>query len=181
MRRVSGMSRRYSENIAGLFAIGAGIPLIVHGFSILLTLPFLLFYLLIGLAASISGHFGIYGFVFIGLVTARIGFYIFDIRLVRGYIRHFRGNLDQKAVDRLWIKTIIWNRIFFFPSAFLNLRCWLAEECYLGCRPYGDCNRVLQTLSDYSPVFIFLTIWLGIATFVPFLALASAEVDEPLP
>lgn len=175
------MSRRYSENIAGFFAVGAGIPLLVQGLSILVSLPALLFYLLIGLVASISGKAGVSGFVFIGLVTARIGFYIFDIRLVRGYIRHFRGNLDQKAVDRLWIKTIVWNGIFFFPSAFLNLRCWLAEECYLGCRPYDNCHWVLQTLSDYSPVFILLTIWWGIATFVPFLALASAEVDEPLP
>jgi hypothetical protein len=175
------MSRRYSENIAGLFAIGAGIPLLAQGWCILISLPAVLFYLLIGLVASISGQVGIFGFVFLGLVTARISFYIFDIRLVGGYIRHFRGNLDQKAVDRLWIKTIIWNGIFFFPSAFLNLRCWLAEECYLGCRPYGDCNWLLQMLSDYSPVFICLTIWWGIATFVPFLALASIEVDEPLP
>jgi hypothetical protein len=175
------MSRRYSENIAGVFAIGAGIPLLVQGFFILISLPFILFYLLIGLVASISGHFGIYGFVFIGLVTAKIGFYIFDIRLVRGYIRHFRGKLDQKAIDRLWIKTIIGNGIFFFPSAFLNLRCWPAEECYLGCRPYGSCHGLLETLSEYSPVFILLTIWWGIATFVPFLALASSEMDEPLP
>lgn len=150
-----------------------------HGFIIILASPVILFYLLIGLVASISGQMGIYGIAFVGLVAARIAAYVFDFRLVRGYVRHFQGKLEQKAVDRLWIKTIVWNGIFFFPSAYLNLKC-LVAECYLGCQPYDNCGALLQGLSGNSAVFIILTIWWGIATFVPFLALVSVE-EEPLP
>ena len=175
------MSRRYSENIAGLFAVGAGIPLAMNTFLFALSTPVLLWCALMLFAAIVSGQVTVFDLIIIGAFILKFALYAFDIRLFAGYIRHFQGKLDEKAVDRLWIKTIIWNGIFFSPSAFLNLRCWLAEECYLGCRPYDNCHWVLQMLSDYSPIFIFLTIWWGIATFVPFLALASVEVDEPLP
>lgn len=174
------MNRSYSEKVAGLFAIGAGIPLLIQGLVILVSLPVVIFYLVLGLAASLSGHIGIYGLIFIGLVAARVGAYIFDTRLVIGYFRHFQGKLEQKAVDRLWIKTIAWNGVFFFPSAYLNLKC-LVTECYLECQPYDNCGALLQGLSGNSAVFIILTIWWGIATFVPFLALVSIEDEEPLP
>lgn len=171
------MSQTYSEKVAGLFSVGAGTIALVNGGFLILTVPFFLIYSLWAIIGIANGSLG--AWLFFALYFGRIGAYIFDVRLVRGYIRHFQGTLEQEAVDRLWIKTITWNGIFFFPSAYLNLRC-LVAECYLGCQPYDNCGVLLQSLNGYSMVFIVLTIWWGIATFVPLLAMASTEDEEPL-
>jgi hypothetical protein len=136
---------------------------------------------LLSLAAVLSSNVNaLYGLGFFVLIFGRLGLFAFTVRLFQGYVRHASGGLEQKAADRLWIKTIVWNGIFFFPSAYLNLRALLAEESYLDCRPFGDCGWLLKTLNEYSPVSIILTIWWSFATFAPFLALASEDEKRPV-
>jgi hypothetical protein len=177
-----GMNNGLSEKIAAIFVVGAGLITAVDGAILILSIPLILYIGLMSLAFMLS-HNGnlLIGLGFFALLLARLGVYAFTVRLFLGYLRHAGGGLDRQSADRLWIKTIVWNAIFFFPSAYLNLCALLANESYLDCRPYDDgCSWLLNTLNEYSSIFIILTIWWGFATFAPFLAMASAEDTEPV-
>jgi len=174
-----GMNGRISERIALVFAIGAGLLTAIDGAILVLSIPVGLYLGLISLAKVLSFSVDTFiGLGFFAMTIARLGLYAFTVNLFRGYVRHASGGLDRKAVDRLWIKTIVWNAIFFFASAYLNLQVLFAGESYLDCRVYAGCGWLLQTLNECSPVFIVLTIWWGFATFAPFLAMASVEDSE---
>ncbi len=105
-----------------------------------------------------------------------LGIFIFGISLLVGYFKHSRNELEKKRVDRLWIKTIVFNAIFFFPAFYLHFQCWLTERCYTDW--LNQSANELKTFGESSTEFLLLTVWWGIATFLPFTALFSIKNND---
>lgn len=170
------MPKNYSENIAKLFEIVNYfllIPIILTG---ILLAPFIFYLFVIAIILIFSkqdfdnGLTILIQFIFISAII------IFGIRLMFGYYRHSRGKLDRKKVDRLWVKTICFNAIFFFPSFYLHLQCLITEEC--SAQMLSRLSYIMNASSAFSLVFLILTCWWGIAIILPFVAVFSTEDEK---
>lgn len=170
------MKQTYSENLAKLFEIVDYLLLIpVLCIGVLYFIPVLLYGGLFAFAYLFSEHY-IFGVTFFAICFAVFAIFAFGVRLMIGYSRHSRGELNKNKVDKLWISTICFNAIFFFPSLYLNLQCWLTEKYCL--ESFSNSHNELKILSEFSIIFILLTVWWGIATILPFTAMLSTETGE---
>lgn len=169
------MKQTYSEKLARLFEVVDYlllIPLLYIG--ILYFIPYFLFAGLFAFAYLFSKDY-IFGVTFFAICFAVFAIFAFGIRLMMGYSKHSRGRLNKNKVDKLWISTICFNAIFFFPSLYLNLQCWLTENYCL--ESFSNSNNELKILSEFSTVFILLTVWWAIATIIPFSAMISTKTN----
>lgn len=170
------MKKTYSENLARLFEIVDYLFLIpTLYFGILYVVPLFLYAGFFSFVSLFSQHY-VFGIVFFAICFAVLGIYIFGVRLMFGYFKHSRGKLDKNKTDRLWISTIVFNGIFFFPSLYLNLQCQLSEKCFLDS--FRDNYNELTILSECSTAFILLTFWWGMAVILPITALLSVERND---
>ncbi|HEX9959920.1 MAG TPA: hypothetical protein VGB00_03250 [Pyrinomonadaceae bacterium] len=164
------MNKTYSENIAGLFEIVNYfllLPIIIC--CIFWVIPLLIYGGILSFAALFSQKHFIFGVLFFLVYFILFALLIFGFILMIGYFRHSRGKLNSREVDKLWIKTLCYNAIFFFPSFYLNLQCWLTEKCYADS--LNQSYNELQILGKLSPVFVLLTFWWGIAVILSLIAL----------
>ena len=174
------MRKTYSQIIAGFFLLGYGSLAIFDILSLIYFVPLVLIigiYAIAGIAAGQGATVGV--ILFLALIF-RVAWIVFDVRLSIAFFRHTRGTLKVEKIDRLWITTTVYSAIFFFPSAYLNLRCVFGEECYVNCDPYNSCNWFLTGINENANVFIALTIWWTIGTFLPFGALLLSSPDRPV-
>ena len=109
----------------------------------------------------------IFGVVFFAFCFLLMSFAGFGLHLMIGYFKHYKGYLTAKEVDRLWIKTIIYNSILFFPAFYINLQCNFTER-YMG----GIYDRMFY---DYTKLPLLLNFWWFIAIISAFSALASIK------
>ena len=170
------MKQTYSEKLARLFEIVDYlllIPMLCIG--ILYVTPIFLYVGLFAFAYLFSGNY-IFGATFFAVCSAVFAIFAFGVRLMVGCSRHSRGKLNKNKVDKLWISTICFNALFFFPSFYFNLQCWLTENYCLGS--FSNSNNELKILSEFSKVFVLLTVWWAIAIVTSFTAMLSTEVKE---
>jgi hypothetical protein len=168
------MKKTYSQNVAWLFGAIDFLFLIPLVAGVLYSIPFFIYAGLMSLVSLFSKEFFFFGLSFFIVCFGLFTFISFGVRLMFDYFRHYKGGLTRKEVDRLWIKTIIYNAILFFPSLYINLQCWLTENCLLECH----CNNSLQKLSEYLTQYSFLTFWWFLAIILSFTALASIKESE---
>lgn len=170
------MKQIYSQKLAGLFEIVDYLLLIpILWIGILYVIPIVLYVGLFAFAYLFSGNY-IFGATFLAVCPTVFAVFAFGVRLMVGCSRHSRGELDKNRVDKLWISTICFNALFFFPSFYLNLQCWLTEDYCL--ESFSNSNNELKILSEFSTVFVVLTVWWAIAIVTSFAALLSTEVNE---
>lgn len=171
------MEKSYSEKLARVFEIVGYvllIPIIFKG--ILWIIPLFIYGGILSFAALFSRKHFIYGAIFFAVYFVMLGIFIFGIRLLVGYFRHSRKRLEKKKVDKLWVKTIIFNAIFFFPAFYLHINCWLTQSCSTDW--LAQSGNELRNLGESSTEFLLLTVWWGIATFLPFTALFSIKNND---
>jgi hypothetical protein len=166
------MKKTYSEKTARIFETVNYFLLIPVCAGTLLSIPLFLYATFWSLVSLFSGSF-VFGVVIFAIYFILIAILIFGIRLMIGYFRHSRGRLEKEKIDRLWIKTIVFNTMLFFPLLYLNLQCWFTEKCFIQCYTSYGCNNELNILSDFSFIFPLLNIWLLLAINLAFNALAS--------
>jgi hypothetical protein len=171
------MNKTYSENIARLFEIVNYfllLPIIIC--CIFWVIPLLIYGGILSFAALFSRKHFIFGVLFFLIYFILFALLIFGFTLMIGYFRHSRGKLNSGEVDKLWIKTLCYNAIFFFPSFYLNLQCWLTEKCYADS--LNQSYNELQILGKLSPVFVLLTFWWGIAIILSLIALFTNKQSD---
>src|SRR6185295_15121089 len=134
------MKPTHSQNIALFFGILDCVflvPLIAAG---LFFIPFLLYFVFFALLSIFSREFFFCGVIFFTICFALFNFISFGINLMLQYFKHYRDLLTKTEIDRLWAKTIIYNSIFFFPSFFINLQCWVTGKCLLESISFDGIN-----------------------------------------
>ena len=170
------LRKTYSETLAGLFTIIDCLLLIpILYVGILYIIPMFVYSGIFAFASLFSKHY-VFGIGFFTICLAVSAIFVYGVRLMNGYFKHSRGKLDKNEVDRLWISTIVFNAIYFFPSLYLNLQCWLTEKCFLDS--FSNSNNELKAISEFSIIFILLTMWWAFATIAPFTALLSTETND---
>jgi hypothetical protein len=142
--------------------------------GILLFIPLLLYAAFWSFVSLLSGYF-VFGAVFFATCFILVAVIIFGILLMIGYFRHSRGRLKKEKIDRLWIKTIVFNVMLFFPLLYVNLQCWFTEKCLFQCYTSYGCNNEFNILNGFSFVFPLLNIWLFLAINLSFNALNSIK------
>ncbi len=168
--------RNYSENIARVFEIVNYfilIPLLCFG---IWWLPSIIYLIVIVIVSLFSERFTNFGITYLLILLGVIGIIIFNIQLLLGYYRHSRSKLNKKKVDKLWIKTICFNAIFFFPSFYHHLQCLVTEECFV--QPFSRLNYILNISNVFPIVFLILTCWWAMAIILSFIAALSIEDDK---
>lgn len=132
----------------------------------------------VGLILSGQREQVVSGLLFYLTLIFQFGLLAWKIKLLKGYATYIHGEFNRKISDRLWIATALYSAIFFFPSLYFQMQCMIGQQCYTECRPYGDCNWFLKGMSENSTLFITLTVWWGIGTFLPLITLLLTEDDS---
>jgi hypothetical protein len=162
------MKKSHSQEIALLFMIVDALFLIPLLPTAICTFPLLLFYGVLSFFGLFTREFASSA-IFLTFILILFGVTGFGLHLMYGYFKHFKNYLTPEKTDRLWIKTIIYNAVFFLPAFYVRLQCWFTENCPLENRFTNE----LSLLTDYPFILSALTLWWFLAIFLSFSALAS--------
>ncbi len=152
------MNKTYSQKIALAFSIVSSILLIPALFGLALSV----YIWVLGIYVLIAGSFG--GLVVIGIATLISISFGFGIYLLALYIGHYNGKLDKNRINRMWIKSAIFNGICSVISIF----------------GFGHLiqNSFSSKSNDDFIIFLPLLIWWVVATFLAITANFSLEKTE---
>ena len=161
------MPKTISEKIALILGTGSFLLLIPLLFLAVIYTPLFLFSALYLFASWLShpDYLLFLGPIFFSVFV--VIFCSFGLRLLIGYIKHSRGKLKAEKINQLWIETIIYNSILFFPVFYLSLQCWLKEE-------YSGCRNEFSVLES-SFLFPYIIVWLFLTIVLSFISLSSIE------